>query len=44
MAKHSIHQKVQVLKIYIDDLKSKRNHVTQPQWLKDILVKNGTIK
>lgn len=42
--KHSVHQKLQVLKIYLDDLKSNKKKITQPQWLKDILIKNGTIK
>jgi len=43
--KHSHRQKLQVLKIYIEDLQSKnKKKQTQPQWLKEILVKNGTIK
>lgn len=42
--KHSVHQKLQVLKLYLDDLRSNRKQITQPQWLKAILVKNGTIK
>lgn len=42
--KHSIHQKIQVLKIYIDELGSNKKQVTQPDWLKAILVQNGTIK
>jgi len=42
--KHSIHQKLHVLKIYIDDLRTNKKQVTQPSWLKAILVKNGTIK
>ena len=42
--KHSIHQKLQVLKIYTEDLKTSKKQVTQPGWLKAILVQNGTIK
>lgn len=32
------------MKVYVEDLKSNRKQITQPQWLKDVLVKNGTIK
>ena len=43
--KHSVHHKLRVLKVYIEDLHSNRGKKqTQPQWLKEILVKNGTIK
>lgn len=32
------------MRVYVDDLKSNRKQITQPQWLKEILRKNGTIK
>jgi len=43
MGKHSTHQKLQVLKAYIEDLHSKnKKPLRQPQWLKEIL--NGQNK
>jgi hypothetical protein len=40
MGKKSVHQKLQVLKVYLEDLKTDRKVVRQPQWLKEILNKN----
>lgn len=43
MAKKSIHQKIHVLKVYLEDLKIDRKVVTQPQWLKEILKANESV-
>lgn len=44
MGKHSTQSKLRILKIYLADLQSGKKVQTQPNWLKEILVRNGTIK
>jgi len=44
MGKHSTQSKLRILKIYLADLESDRKTQTQPAWLKEVLIKNGTIK
>jgi len=44
MSKTNTHQKVAVLKAWLDDLHSNKKKVTQPDWLKAALKENGTIK
>lgn len=42
MSKTSTHQKLAVLKTWLDDLYSNKKRVTQPDWLKAALKENGT--
>ena len=44
MGKHTTQSKLRILKIYLADLESGKKIETQPSWLKEILVRNGTIK
>ena len=39
--KHSIHQKLRVLKAWVDDLNSNRKVETQPKWLKQAMQEHG---